>query len=109
MTRSVVQYDVYPNPSPRSREWVPYLVDVQSDLLSALRTRLVMPLTRVAVGLPQTPRRLAPVFSIEGERLALQPQATAGLDARLLKKPVASLAAHAGEIRDALEAVVSGV
>ena len=105
----MAQYDVYPNPSPRSRDWVPYLVDVQSDLLSALRTRLVMPLTRVAVALPQTPRRLAPVFSIEGERLALQPLAAAGLDARLLKKPVASLAAHAGEIRDALDAVVRGV
>jgi toxin CcdB len=105
----VSQYDVYPNPSTRSRDWVPYLVDVQSDLLSGLRTRLVMPLTRVAVDLPQAPRRLAPVFTIDGERLALQPQAAAGLDARLLNKPVASLAAHAGEIRDALDAVVSGI
>ncbi|OGB03244.1 MAG: hypothetical protein A3E25_03500 [Burkholderiales bacterium RIFCSPHIGHO2_12_FULL_69_20] len=105
----MAQYDVYPNPSARSRDVVPYVVDVQSDLLSALRTRLVMPLTRVAVDLPHPPRRLAPLFSIEGERLALQPQTTAGLDARLLRKPVASLAAHAGEIRDALDAVISGV
>lgn len=105
----MAQYDVYPNPSARSRDVVPYVVDVQSDLLSALRTRLVMPLTRVAVDLPHPPRRLAPQFSIEGERLALQPQTTAGLDARLLRKPVASLAAHAGEIRDALDAVISGV
>jgi len=105
----VAQYDVYPNPSPRSREQVPYVVDVQSDLLSALRTRLVMPLTRVAVDLPHPPRRLAPQFSISGERLALQPQAAAGLEARLLRQPVASLAAHAGEIRDALDAVISGV
>ena len=105
----MAQYDVYRNPSVRSRDWVPFVVDVQSDLLSALRTRLVMPLTRVGVDLPQTPRRLAPMFSVEGERLALQPQAAAGLDARLLKNPVASLAAHAGEIRDALGAVVSGL
>jgi toxin CcdB len=105
----MAQYDVYPNPSARSRDVVPYVVDVQSDLLSALRTRLVMPLTRVAVDLPYPPRRLAPLFSIEGERLALQPQTAAGLDARLLRKPVASLTAHAGEIRDALDAVISGV
>ena len=105
----MAQYDVYPNPSPRSREWVPYVVDVQSDMLSALRTRLVMPLTRVGVDLDQAPRRLAPVFTIAGERLALQPQTAAGLDARLLKQPVASLLAHAGEIRDALDAVLSGV
>ena len=105
----MAQYDVYPNPSLRSRDWVPYVVDVQCDLLSGLRTRLVMPLTRVAVDVPQPPRRLAPVFSVAGERLALQPQATAGLDAKLLRGAVASLAAHAGEIRDALDAVISGV
>lgn len=109
MTGAVAQYDVYPNPSPRSREWVPFVVDVQSDLLSALRTRLVMPLTRIGVDLAQAPRRLAPVFMIDGERLALLPQTAAGLDARSLKKPVASLLAHAGEIRDALDAVVSGM
>ena len=79
----MAQFDVYPNPSPRSRDQVPYVVDVQSNLLSALRTRLVMPLTRVAVDSPHPPRRLAPQFTITGERLALQPQAAAGLDARL--------------------------
>ncbi len=105
----MAQWAVYANPNPRSREQVPYVVDVQSDMLSALRTRLVLPLTRVAVDLPHPPRRLAPLFSIAGERLALAPQATAGIDARRLKTPVASLAAHAGEIRDALDAVVSGV
>lgn len=105
----MAQYDVYPNPSLRSRDWVPYVIDVQSDLLSALRTRLVMPLSRVGVDVAQAPRRLAPIFVIDGERLALQPQTAAGLEARLLKQPVASLLAHAGEIRDALDAVVSGV
>ncbi len=105
----MAQYDVYPNPSARSREWVPYVVDVQSNLLSALPTRLVMPLTRTAVAVQPPPRRLAPLFTVAGERLALQPQASAGLDARWLRDPVASLAAHAGEIRDAMDVVLSGI
>jgi toxin CcdB len=105
----MAQYDVYPNPSPASREVVPFVVDVQSDLLSDLRTRLVMPLTRVGVALKHPPRRLTPQFTVQGERLALSPFQAAGLDARLLRKPVASLAVHAGEIRDALDAVVSGI
>ena len=105
----MAQYDVYANPSAASRERVPYVVDIQSDLLADLRTRLVMPLTRVGVDLRQTPRRLAPVLLVEGERLAAQPQLASGLDARHLRKPVASLAAHAGELRDALDAVISGV
>ena len=105
----MAQFDVYENPNPRSREWVPYVVDVQSDLLTELRTRLVMPLSRVAADTSHGPRRLAPQFTVAGERLMLQPQASAGIDARVLRKPVASLAAHAGEIRDALDAVISGI
>ena len=54
------QYDVYLNPNPRSRESVPYVVDVQSGLLSVLRTRLAMPLSRIGVDASGLPRRLAP-------------------------------------------------
>ena len=42
--RRPMQYDVYPNPSPRMRHEYPYLVDIQSDLLSSLATRMVVPL-----------------------------------------------------------------
>ena len=103
------QYDVYVNPNPRSRESVPYVVDVQSSLLSVLRTRLAMPLSRVGIDASGMPRRLAPQFVVAGERLALHPHAAAGIDARLLRGPVASLAEYVGEIRDALDAVVSGI
>ena len=103
------QYDVYLNPNPRSRESVPYVVDVQSSLLGVLRTRLAMPLSRIGVDASGLPRRLAPQFVVAGERLALHPHAAAGIDARLLRNPVATLAASAGEIRDALDAVVSGI
>lgn len=103
------QYDVYVNPNPRSRESVPYIVDVQSALLGVLRTRLTMPLSRIGIDAAGMPRRLAPQFVVEGERLALHPHAAAGIDSRLLRGAVASLAEYAGEIRDALDAVVSGV
>lgn len=106
----MAQYDVYVNPNPRSRESVPYLVDIQSALLGALRVRLTMPLSRVGIDAPGgMPRRLAPQFTVAGERLALHPHAAAGIDARLLRDAVATLAEYAGEIRDALDAVVSGV
>lgn len=105
----MAQFDVYVNPSPVSREAVPYVVDVQSPLLDTLKTRLVMPLSRVAVQSGSVPRRLVPSFVIEGEHLNLHAQETAALQARLLKKPVASLAAHGHLIRDALDAVLSGV
>jgi toxin CcdB len=39
-----MQFDVYQNPSPRMREQYPYVVDIQSDLLGSLATRMVVPL-----------------------------------------------------------------
>jgi toxin CcdB len=41
----VAQFAVYRNKSPRSKSTYPFLVDVQSDLLDELQTRVVIPLT----------------------------------------------------------------
>ena len=105
----MAQYDVFVNPSPASRVSVPYVVDVQSGLLGALRTRLVMPLSRVGLVAPSSARRLAPVFTVEGERLALLAHLASPVEARMLKTAVMTLAASAGDIRDALDAVLSGI
>jgi toxin CcdB len=105
----MAQFDVYPNPNPRSKDAVPYVVDVQSALLDALPTRLVMPLSRAGVMASGMPQRLVPVLRIGRENLALHAHQSAGIDARLLKKRVASIRQHAGEIRDALDAVISGI
>ncbi len=45
------QFDVYLNPHAASRATVPFVVDVQSGLIEALPTRLVMPLSRVGAAL----------------------------------------------------------
>lgn len=105
----MAQYDVYPNPSASSRNQIPYVVDMQSNLLSDLTTRQVVPLALRVSDAPAAPRRLSPQFTIEGHRVSLLPHLAAPLNARLLRQPLASLAGHAGELRDALDAVVSGV
>ena len=46
---------------------------------------------------------------LKGEPLALHAHEAAGVDARLLKRPVASIGDRALDIRDALDAVVSGI
>jgi len=40
----MAQFDVCTNPNPASAKRIPYLLDVQSDLLSSLATRVVVPL-----------------------------------------------------------------
>jgi len=105
----VAQYDIYENPFAGGRAAVPYVVDVQSGLISQLPTRLVMPLSRVGANAAKLPIHLCPLLDVDGEALALMPHLAAPVAARLLKKPVGSVAHRAGEFASAMDAVLSGV
>jgi toxin CcdB len=105
----VAQWDVYANPSPRSRDELPYLIDVQSELLRGLGTRLVVPLSRQAQVPAGLPRRMTPLFDIGPDTLRLVPQEAGAIDALSLRRPVTSLRDQSHRIIDALDAVISGV
>jgi len=105
----MAQWDVYENPSPRAREDLPFVIDVQSDLLSVLRTRLVVPCEPTRATRPGLPWRMTPVFEITGKQVRLVPNEAGSLDATMLRRPIASLRGQSHLIIDALDAVVSGV
>jgi toxin CcdB len=105
----VSQWDVFANPAVASRDRIPYLVVLQSDLLDGVPTRLVAPLSRSSVPTQDLPRRLAPSFVVAGESLVLKPHEAGIVPARLLKQPVASLRDQSHRLIDALDAVVSGI
>ena len=105
----MAQYDVYVNPNPASRGAVPYIVDVQSRLLDQVSTRLTMPLRPASELTAGLPRRLVPRLRVADQTYVLYAHQAAVVEARLLKRPVASLAAQGAEILGALDAVVSGV
>ena len=104
-----MQYDVYPNPSPRMRDVYPYVLDVQSDLLKALATRMVVPLALTSLPASNLPRRLCPLLPVKGQSLMLVPFEAAPLDKRHLKSKVTSLRERADDIVAAMDAVLSGV
>lgn len=104
-----MQYDVYPNPSPRMRDVYPYVLDVQSDLLKALATRMVVPLAMTSLPASSLPRRLCPLVQVKGQSLMLVPFEAAPLDKRNLKSKVATLRERADDIVAAMDAVLSGV
>lgn len=108
MSAAVPQWDVYPNPVAASRDRIPYLVVVQSDLLEGLPTRLVAPLSRSTVE-HGWPPRMAPTFDVAGETLRLKAHETGVVTARALRQPVASLRQESHRIVDALDAVISGL
>jgi toxin CcdB len=70
----MARFDLYENPSPKSRGKSPYLLAVQSDNLGGLISRVVIPLTRVARN--YTPGKvaqdLALIIEIGGEKFVLE-------------------------------------
>jgi toxin CcdB len=104
-----MQFDIYENPSPRMRDVYPYVVDVQSNILSALATRMVVPLAVTSLAVKDLPPRLCPIITVNNKPLMLVPFEAAPLDKRLLKVDVASVIERSYEIIAAMDSVLSGI
>jgi len=79
-------------------------LDVQNDLFSTLRTRVVVPL---AVGITPV-RHLNPVFDISGTTVAMSTADIAGISLDYCTKIVTNLESNRNEIVDALDFMVGG-
>ena len=102
------QYDVYANPQKANSVQFPYVVDIQSDLLDVLATRLVMPLTAIATNV-KLPPRLYPSVQVAGAMFYPVPQLTSPMLAKQLKTPVDTLWHQSSQIISALDAITSGI
>lgn len=84
------------------------VLDLQSDIVSHLPTRLVAPLIRERPDL-QAIKVLEPVLEVAGGRFALHAAEMAAIPARLVSgEPVASLVSEDYAIRRALDMLFSG-
>ena len=105
----MAQFDVYRNPSAATRERVPYLLDVQADLLDALATRIVVPLCRPEVLSGKSAERLNPAFEVEGVTLLMLTPELAGIPRKALGPRVANLATKRPAIVAALDLAFTGI
>ncbi len=104
----MARFDVYRNSGPHQSS-VPYLLDVQSDLLRGLETRAVVPLRRRdSFPVERLPNRLTPVFEIEGVTCLMETPKLAAVPLRILKNPLASLVDRQTVITDALDFLFQG-
>lgn len=83
------------------------LLDVQTDLLPTLNTRLVVPLLPTA-SVPPPMKRLQPVLSFGGEAFVMATQLMAAIPARNLGRPVGSLDDHYDQIIAAIDMIFLG-
>ena len=98
----MAQYDVFQNP-----EGSGYLLDVQSDLLDGLSTRLVIPLL-LASQEPRPATRLNPVMRIGDDSHIMVTQFMAAVPHKLLQTQVTSAAWMRDEITAAIDMLTHG-
>lgn len=104
----MAQFDVYENPNLASRKTAPYLLDVQTDLLDTLATRVVVPL--VASGAMATPgRHLNPTFDVEKNKVIMSTAEIAGVSVKNIGKQVCSLKQYRNDIVAALDFLITGI
>ncbi len=104
----MAQFDVYLNPNAVTRRDIPYLLDVQADLLDALATRVVVPLV-MAEAMGRAASHLNPQFRIKGAAVVMSTAELAGVSNRSLGDKVASLKNKRDEIIAALDLLFTGI
>ena len=105
----MAQFSVHRNANPATKARYPLLLDVQSDLVAELGTRVVVPLRPVSAMKGQLIRTLTPVLDIEGKEYAMLTPQLAGIPVRLLGAGVSDLTDRRGEILAALDLLFTGI
>ena len=102
-----MQCDVHRNADDDSGQ-IPYLLDVQANLLADLQTRVVVPLIRVdSFGRRAT--RLHPQFTIDGQDVVMATHLIAAVRKQVLGDAVTSLQGERDVVISAIDVLWSGV
>ncbi|MFQ6017779.1 MAG: CcdB family protein [Kiloniellaceae bacterium] len=101
------QFDVHRNPAVVTADDFPYLLDIQSDILELLDTRVVVPLMPATrYGKPID--RLNPVFDIEGQAYVGVFTEMAGIPRFALGEVVCSQSDRRDDIIGAVDFILQG-
>lgn len=104
----MAQFTVYRNKNPKSKAEIPYLLDVQSDLLNELGTRVVIPLFQRKLLSIQPLTRLTPELQIDGKKFILMTPQLAGIPVKELGEQICELTRNRAEIITAIDMLITG-
>ena len=105
----MAQFTVYANNNTATRTTYPYLIDVQSDLLSALSTTLVIPLIPAALAKSFQLTKLNPDVTVEGTTFSLMTQDMASISRTQLTHVVDDLSHDRDRITAAINLLFFGI
>lgn len=103
----MAQFALYRNANRQTRERYPFLLDIQSNFLDTLKTRLVIPAIELAEQKPIS--RLNPVFECEERHYLLLVQEMAAIPVNNLGDRIIDLEVLRGEILAAVDLLITGI
>jgi len=103
------QFDVYTNPSKKSRTYYPYLIDIQNNYISELDTRIVIPLGKASFFENEIMTKLQIKIAYEDQELILMTPQISSIPRSSLKEPIGSLKHLQQDIIDALDFAITGI
>lgn len=103
----MAQFDVYTNPMADQRARIPYWLDLQSDHIAQLGSRVIIPLRSLSSMGPRIDG-LQPLVMVGQQELCADVPSVASFPTRLLKTPHASIATQRHDLIAALDYLISG-
>lgn len=103
------QFSLYQNNDKSTSTAYPYFVDVQSELLDTLNTRLVIPLTPVESLDKKAPNHLCPVIHIDQGGFVVLTHQMTSVPTKILREPVNELSSFRNEIIAAIDFLITGI
>jgi toxin CcdB len=103
----MAQFDVYLNPMAEQRSRIPYWLDLQSDHIAQLGSRVIIPL-RTLSSVGSRIDGLQPLVTVGEQQLCADVPSVASFPARLLKTPHTSIAEQRHDLIAALDYLISG-
>ena len=103
------QYHVYENLNEKSRKIYPYLIDVQSTLLSDLETKIVIPLAVKEKFFKGIIKNLNPIIEIKNKEYILLSQQMAGIPINQIGSPICECLSERNQILSAIDFLITGI
>lgn len=103
------QFAVYKNRNEATRTRFPLLLDVQSDLLDPLNTRVVVPLSPAALARSRVMEKLTPKLPVAGKDYIMFTPQLASISVRELGAIVDTVLSERATIISALDLLITGI
>lgn len=100
----MAQFDVYKNENELTNQKVPYLLDIQNDILDSINTRVVIPLVKDKNDF----KGLTKEFVIENQKVYLTTSQMGTVHKNELKTKITTLTNQKEEIKNSIDFLIYG-